>query len=402
MEKNTYVLGIATISGILLSIGIIYLQRKSPVLPPFIVTTRITKKTIRQTVAASGCINIKNPVKIGSMISGIVKELYVKENEQVTAGKLLLAVDPGTGTTDYEQAHNEYLKAEKEYHYRKIHFGRKAILYQGKQIAQDEYDHIEKDTLVAEYAWKASKARLEREKLLLSNRNIYAPSDGFVIKLNTTKGSGVIGSSVAASEPLMEIAPNFNVMDVKVNVDESDIGLIKPDQKMKITINGYPDQPVYTTINDIGFSAKKIDGIQFYTVGADLDNTHKKFRPGMFCNAKIYIAKKEHAPCLEGFSFQIDEKNVSKLATLLGYSCKPLDKKQRKKIKQDNPDKRIKFVWIRKHKSFIQKAVTIGITDDHHFEILDGLNDHDQVIIDIADPGVASPNANRFNWLLSL
>ncbi len=260
---------------------------------------------------------------------------------------------------------------------------------------------LEKDTFGAEYTFKSAKAKLEREKLLLSKRNIYTPRSGFVTKINITTGSGIVGSNVSASEPLMEIAPDFTIMETKLNIDESDIGFITLGQKVKVTINGYPDQPLYTTVNDIGFSAKKIDGIQFYKVSTDIHNPEKKFRPGMFCNAKIYIAEKEQAPCLHGFAFQINPKSIAMAAQVLGYHLKPMEKPERKKIKEQHHEKRIKFLWVKEGNSFIQKYVEIGITDENYFEIIAGITEVDEVVTEITeDDHMSNIYKKRFSGLL--
>ncbi len=351
--------------------------------PTLFTTERLIRRALSQTVAATGNFKTQNPIKIGSIVSGVLKDLYIKENEQVTTGQLLATIDPGTGETDFEQAYNDFLKAQKEYMYRKNNFTRKTTLYNAQQLSQDDYELLEKDMLTAEYTVKSAKAKLNREKLLLSERNIYAPQEGFITKINASKGSGIVGSNVASSDPLIEIAPNITTIEISLNVDENDISLIKIGQKIKLTVNAYPDQAVFSTVKDIGFSPEKVDGIQFYKVCAHVNNPEKRFRPGMFLNAKIYIAEAENIQCIQGLTFQIDSKRIESIAKKLNYQCKALDKSERKKIKETNHMQRVKFVWIKKDTSFIQKPIILGITDDNYFEITEGVSETDDIITEI-------------------
>ncbi|MFH1832398.1 MAG: efflux RND transporter periplasmic adaptor subunit [bacterium] len=360
--------------------------------PPKLFTTTMPKlKAISQNVSASGILSIKNPIKIGSLVSGTVKELYVTENQFVKKGDVLAIIDPGTSDTEFQKAFYEHEKTRKEFEYTKNNFERKKKLYQANQLSKDEYERLSKELDITELNLKKAKINLEKEQLYLNNRKIVAIQDGFITAVNTTKGAGVSGVEVSNScSELFIIAPNITQMEAKLDIDASDIGLIKPDLPVSFTVSTYPDKVSYTKIRDIGFSPKISNDSAFYKASVDIDNETQLFRPGMTIHAKIKVAKSKSTLCINGIAFQINGKMLEKIAKQLEYNYQPIKKRSKKEYRNSRANQRVKTVWIEQDKNFIEKQVILGITDNNYFdfEILEGLTANDKIIIDIVEDDV--------------
>ncbi len=361
--------------------------KKAP--PPLYQTIKPKKKTISQDISSSGALTIKDPIVIGSLVSGTVKKLYVKENQHVKKGQLLTYIDPGTGDTDYQRALFRYQKWQKDVEYKQANFDRQKVLYQAGQLAKDEIERLEKELVITKLELKQANALLEKEKFNLENRKIVAVQAGFLTAVNITEGSGVSGADVSTSSAkIFEIAPNICHMEAKLDIDESDIGQLKPGQSVSFTVNTYPDQTLYTKIRDIGFSPKTSNGVSFYKATVDINNEKELYRPGMAINAKIKIAKAKNALCVKNLVFQINPKALKKIAQALKFEYTPLSHDFKKQFKKNNAGKRVKFVWLASNKSFNQIPVILGITDGKYFEITSGLKENAEIISDIAEDDV--------------
>ncbi|MFH0897977.1 MAG: efflux RND transporter periplasmic adaptor subunit [bacterium] len=361
---------------------------KSPP-PKLYQTTKPRRKTITQTVSASGVLTIKDPICIGCVVSGTVKKLHVKENDYVKKGQLLAYIDPGTGETDYQISLYNYQQKNKEFIYLQNNFKRQKELYKANQLAKDAFEALEKNLEIASLNLKQAKSNLEKEKLNLENRNIFAVQAGFITEINITEGSGVSGVNVSSlSAKIFEIAPNICNMEAKLDIDESDIGLIQPGQSVNFTVNTYPDKLLFTTIRDIGFSPKITDGTAFYKATVDIENKNKLFRPGMTIDAKIKISQKPDTLCVKNIVFQINPKALKTIAKILNFSYYPLPKNFKIKFQKNHPLERIKSIWTVNQNSFNEVPVILGIVNEKYVEIKTGLKETDLIISDIAEEDV--------------
>lgn len=351
-------------------------------------------RNISQYVYSSGILEIKNPVKIGSVISGTVKKLYVKENEFVKKGQLLAEIDPGTGDTDYHVAQEAFHKEHSKLQYRTKHFARLKALHKAGQVAHDAIDQQKQLLEAAQYDYNIAKTKLEKEKLLLNARKITAVADGVITEVNITNGSGVSGADVSHSEPLFEVAPDITDMEAKLNIDESDIGEVRAGAPVKFTVNTYPDHELISKITEVGYSPKaakrSITSAAFYKATMEIDNDMRCYRPGMALNAKIRVAEAKNALSIRGLAFQTDPCLLKKIAHALNYTFEPLPHESRKRICKEHCHTHtvVKFIWVDTGKSFAQRAITLGITDGNFFEIKKGLKPGDKVVTDLVEEGV--------------
>jgi len=372
---------------LIIGIGIFVKQKWFTKPPPKLFTTeKPQKKTIYQIISALGILEIKDLMKIGSVVSGTIKELYVKENQEVRQGQLLAEIDTGTGETDFERAYHAYNKDKIEFEYQQHNFDRQKVLYKAGQLSRDEFEKLQLNLASKKIDVCISKAALEKERLSLSNRKLLAVGDGFITSVNIYKGISVTGAEFS-DRPLIEIAPDITEMEIKLDIDESDIGLVKAGQKVRLTINTFPDLVIRAKINTVNFSPKKSNNgsALFYKASIDIANKEKKLRPGMTLNAKISIAKAKNVVCIRGLSFQINPKTINLIAKSLHYEVTSITAKKKRTYKKAHPNKRIKFIWVHHNKTFTEKPITLGITDDNFFEIQQGLNPDENIIVDVVE-----------------
>lgn len=351
-------------------------------------TENPTIRTIKHTVSTSGVLEIKEIMHVGSIQPGFVKDIYVKENQRVTKGKLLALIDTAKNDTDVQAAQHRVLRAEKELEYQKAFFARQEALYNAKQLSLDSYQKVKKELekTVADLA--IEQALLRKSSLEFESTKIKAPEDGVIIAIYATKG--MIANDIS-NIVLFDIAQDATKMKVVLDIDESDIGHVKPGKHVSLVPNSFPDMKIRGTIHEVSFMQKAgttVSGVpetSSYKATINIDNTEMLLRPGMIVNAKIRIGKVEDVLSISGLAFYINHEILKKIAHRLHFQFQPIDSKERYRLSHTTGNNVVKYVWIIENKKFIQKAVTIGLSDSIYWEIKTGLTSTDNVIIDIEE-----------------
>ena len=81
-------------------------------------------------------------------------------------------------------------------------------------------------------------------------------------------------------------------MELQVDVDEADVGLVQPGQKAVFTVDAYPDRSFPAEITQVRFGSETVEGVVTYKTVLKVDNSTLSLRPGMTATAVITVAKK--------------------------------------------------------------------------------------------------------------
>ncbi len=349
-------------------------------------TEKPIKKTIKRIIETTGTIRIAKKIKIGSLITGIIKKLYADENEFVKRGQLLAEIETGKDDADVRQEVGNLEKATANYNYYKNYFERQKEIYKAGQLSKNEFDNVEKDFLKYKGEFITAKAKLDKAKQEFDNRKIYAPQDGIIIKVGIAQGERVTTDLNATV--LFEIAKDISKMEATLEVDESDIGHVKFNQKVKFTVDSYPQKIFKTKINQISYSPKTKNGKTYYRAIVPVDNSENIFRPGLSIESKIYVAKSKDALAITAQAFMISSKVLKEIALDKKYGFNPIDKGEIKELEKES-NFPVKTVWVVQKNgtphNFTEKIVTTNLTDDIYYEIKSGLTEADNVIVDIEE-----------------
>ena len=244
---------------------------------------KIAKRTIIQTVTASGKIYPEEEVKISSDVSGEIIELNVKEGDVVKKGQLLARIKPESyqavveqsvaqldntkaqlstakarisqATAIVSQAQAQAQAAQEAYTRAQELFGKKIISKADLESAESSYKSTKasvesakadleaaKHTAdAASYTIKATEATIKEAKINLNKTTIYAPTDGIISLLNVKKGEKVVGTLQMTGTEMMRIA-NFDNMEVRVDVSEGEITKVKLSDTATVEVDAYLDR----------------------------------------------------------------------------------------------------------------------------------------------------------------
>jgi HlyD family secretion protein len=307
-------IGLAVVASLLLLMGGCQLLKPKPKVDPYRFAA-IERGDVTKTVSASGNVQALVTVQVGSQLSGLVSQVLVDFNSSVSKGDVLAVIDAKTyasrvnqGTADLgavtaalaqQRAGLEQAKAQNEVDqaaYRRV----KSLSEQGFASGQalDQATAAVKRSeagvalaraqIAAQSARvEQSKASLEASRYDLGRTQILSPIDGVVVDRKIDPGQTVAASFQAPV--LFQIAQDLSKLQVKIMVDEADIGQVREGQTVKFTVDAYPDETFQGAVTQVRKQPETQQNVVAYAVIAQAENKGGRLLPGMTANADVVI-----------------------------------------------------------------------------------------------------------------
>jgi len=259
----------------------------------------IDKGNIEALVITTGSLNPVTTVDVGSQVSGKIDKLYVDFNSHVKEGQVIAELDQSQFITRVKQNEANYQSAKASLEKAKVtldntkkKYDRAMNLFEKDLISFEEKESIETQYYSARADIQSSEARLEQaesqldsSKVDLTYTIIKSPIDGLVINRRVN-----IGQTVAASfqaPVLFQIANDLSKMQVECSVDEADIGKVKEGQKVRFTVDAFPDENFTGKVSQVRYSPEIVQNVVTYTTIVEVNNVEMKLRPGMTATVSV-------------------------------------------------------------------------------------------------------------------
>ena len=255
--------------------GYKYYQGQKAAKTETVKTASVEYGNLQKSVSATGSLSALDNVDISSKITGRIVEVFVAENDHVTAGQLLLRLDDTSLKATEVQRKATLDEAE-------LTLNRYVKLLAQGAVPQQTYD-----TALMNY--KVAKAAHEQAVSNTNDTYIYSPIDGYIIGKPTPVGQ-TISSGISTPQVIMSVA-NLDKMQIETLVDESDIGQIKVGQKVEFTVDSYSEETFEGTVRLISRSATTTNNVIYYKVYVDVANSQNKLFPTMTARANIIISE---------------------------------------------------------------------------------------------------------------
>lgn len=162
----------------------------------------------------------------------------------------------------------------------------------------------EEEIAIAEAQVAQAQAAVEQARLNLENATLVAPFDGVVARVNVEPGELVAGSAMPA---IVLIDPSRFHIDVKV--DEVDIGHVKEQQPVEVTVDALPDITIMGHIERISPIAQAAGGVVSYDVMIVIDETDAPLRAGMTATANIVTTELNDVVVVPNRLILVDREN---------------------------------------------------------------------------------------------
>ncbi|MBI5661012.1 MAG: efflux RND transporter periplasmic adaptor subunit [Ignavibacterium album] len=355
-----------------------------------VTTEKVEKRTITQTVAATGTIEPEFKVVITPEVTGEIIELPVKEGDHVKKGQLLIRIKGDQYKAQKEQLEAGLQSAKASLKIREAElqkvtsdYNRIKELHAKNLVSDAEKETAEANYLTAKASYDAavanviqSEARLKEVLESLYKTTIYSPMDGVITSLNVELGERVLGSGFTQGTEIMTVSDLKNIEAV-VEVDENDVILISKGDTAIVKVDAFKDKEFKGVVTQIGNSAKtKGLGTQEQVVNFEVKikllNPDDKLRPGMSCTADIQTETVTDVLAVPIQSVTIRSKTPEK----------PAEEGEEIVAKKSNgkDDKPKEIVFIVKDSKAKSVEVTTGISDADYIEIKSGLKGGEDVV----------------------
>ncbi len=267
-------------------------------------TEKVARGNLMVTVTATGNLEPTNQVDVGSELSGTIREVTVEENASVKIGQVLATLDTTKLDAQYLEAKAKLASADagvlqarattREADNNLARLKHVRQLSNNKVPSQYELDAAEATlararatAAAAKAAVSQARATLEVTETDLKKSVIRSPMNGVVLDRNVEPGQTVAASLEAPV--LFTLAEDLAQMELKVDVDEADVGLVQEGQEAVFVVDAYPDRSFKAQITRVCYGSDTTDGVVTYETVLKLDNKDLSLRPGMTATADIVV-----------------------------------------------------------------------------------------------------------------
>ena len=371
-------------------------------------TTVVTRGELTQAVTASGQLNPLVKVDVGSQISGIIQKMQVDFNSPVTEGQVIAQLDAATYEANLIQAEGNLANAKAAAELAQLNADRAKALQSEKLNAKAEYEKAMADLHQAEAAVKVNEGSLKKAQVDLARCTIYAPINGIVISRNVNVGQTVAASLSAPT--LFVIANDLAKMQIEADVAEADIGLVGTGQDVEFTVDAFPGQTFHGKVTQVRNAPKTDQNVVTYVTIIDVTNPNLKLKPGMTANVSVIVRHHDKVLKIPNAALRFrPAKNVEVVKTRTnktdvaeapakGETKSASEKKsETAKPKKDKMEKRKseRTVYVLRDGGLQPVKLKLGITDGRETELIEGLNEGDAVVVDMAESKESPTLASR-------
>ena len=328
---------------------------------------KVTKKDLAVEVIDTGKIEPREKVDIKSKVAGQVLEVLVDEGQHVDKGQLLLRLDPVDYARESARADAELAQAQQAASFAELALNRKkaaladrAVAAADVEVAQNELDMRKASVRIAEVAVNAAHDRLK-------SCDIKSPMAGTVIARGIEPGEVVTPGVQATFEgkPLLTVA-DLSTLIAKVELNQIDVARVAVGQSAKLTLDALPDQSFVAHVTKVAPAAVKATGrdAEVFPVECTLEGDAAAgtgagaIKSGMTADVRILVETRPQVLVL------------------------PIEAV----VKEDGKQKvkRVKVGADGAKKAGDKTDVKVGKSNDREMEIVDGVKEGDEVVIDPA------------------
>ena len=352
-------------------------------------TEEIELRDLVEVVTASGNIRALRTVDVSSEVSAKVSELLVDEGEDVLRGQILLRLEPdqyrasvarteaslAQARAGQTQQEANLLQAERDLNRLLALRARDTVLVSGLQVddARTRVDVAVATLTSSQHGVSQWRASVDEAMEQLSKTIFRAPMDGKVTRLNVEEGQTVIIGTMNNAGSLVLTISDLSVIEVVVQVDETDVPAISIGDSASIRIDAFGDREFTGHVTEIGNSAinppsRQAAGQQAaidFEVVLTLELNDAVLRPDLSATADIVTESRAKVLGVPIIALTVREEEPDTSAA--DYS-------------EDDELDDIEGVFVVSDGTVTFTAVEVGIAGQEYFEILSGISVGDTVV----------------------
>ena len=279
----------------------------------------VTRRTITVAVEAAGVVEPVTTVEVKSKASGEILELPVDIGDDVEAGRLLARIDPRVLDNSLQLAKANLDVARARLANAESSLERVTALYEQASLSKSDWEQKVLDHATAVSEVVRSGIQVENADIALDDADVVSPIDGTVIDRLVEQGQ-VISSpmgDVGGGTLLMRMA-DLSHVQVRMLVDEIDIGKVRSGTRAEVNVAAYPNRPFEGEVLKVEPQAVMQQNVTMFPVLIDLENRDGLLRPGMNAEVELLIAHRENVPTIPNAALRT-EADIAAAGAVLGH-----------------------------------------------------------------------------------
>ena len=290
-----------------------------------IATATVESRPIDRFIRVTGSLHADEQAEVSAESGGRVIATPVERGTRVAEGAILIRVSPAEAAAQLQEAEAnaaqiearlglrdgaafdpktvpDVMNAQASLEYAEAEFSRIRSLLDQKVVSQSEFDQrrTQVDAARQQYqmaqnaaqqsfrSLQAARARVALARKTVADTSVRAPFAGLVAERLVSAGDYVTRGTKVAT--IVRIDP----LRVELTIPEQAVSLIKVGQRVRLTVDAYPDEVFDATIRFVSPSLR--DDQRALNVEAITANPDGRLKPGLFATASIQ--QPESAPAL--------------------------------------------------------------------------------------------------------
>ncbi|HSP39835.1 MAG TPA: efflux RND transporter periplasmic adaptor subunit [Gillisia sp.] len=335
-----------------------YLYQKNQEDPIVYESESLTEQTIIKRTVATGSIVPKEEVLIKPNISGIIDEIYIEAGDRVQAGDLIARIRVIPNVSTLQSAKDAVTSAKITLDNEQRSYDRQKALFDKGVISANDFDNVDFSFKRAQQAYRSAQQNFEIVRTgttsglgTAANTMIRSTIEGMVLDVPVKAGNQVIESNNFNDGTTIATLADVNKMIFEGKVDESEVGKIKVNLPLEITVGAIENKTFDAVLDYIAPKGVSENGAIQFDIKGTLNKADTTFiRAGLSANASIILAKVDDALALKEALIQYDPKT------------------QQAFVEVQTGDQQFK-----------RQDVELGVSDGIYVEIINGLKKGDKV-----------------------
>jgi HlyD family secretion protein len=344
--------------------------------------TYVTKPVVRGllavNVSATGTLAPRDQVDVGAEVSGRIDKLEVDFNDRVKKGQVLARINTDQYMAQLQQAQASLAQAQATLEQSRLTHDRYAELEKHNAISREQLNTSVGDLARAVAGVALARAQVQQDQTQLAYCTIYSPIDGVVLDRKVSAGQTVVAA--LQTPVLFTLASDLNQMELDVDIDEADVGQVRPGASATFTVDAYPTRKFSATLVSVHNAPKTVQGVVTYQGVLLEKNPDGLLKPGMTATAEIEAATVQNALLITNAAIRfVPPDDAKKDAPPMPPTLNGVNGAR---------------VWTQSGKTLKPHDLRLGPTDGRSTQILSGdLKVGEEVVTDLADKPAKSPGS---------
>ena len=371
----------------------------------------VRRRDLVAVVTASGNVRARRTVDLSSDVSARVAELLVREGDDVRSGRVLIRLDPtqfqavlsraraalSQARAQSSQQEATLLRAERDYERLSSLSGRDSALVSRQQL-QDAATNVQ----VARASLEAARHFVEQARASVAEADdrlaktvLRAPIDGRITRLQVEEGETVIIGTMNTPGSLILTISDLSVMEVVVQVDETDVPRLAFGDSASVAIDAFPEETLTGRVTEIGNSALRPPSSQAATgeqaaidfeVVLTLEQPPVPLRPDLSATADIVVDARDRVVAVPIIALTVRPAADTLLGDrarerrrVLGFGRNRNEPDVEPGIARAGEDE-VEGAFLMNARRVRFVPVSVGIAGDEYFEVLSGVAPGDTVV----------------------